>query len=167
MNQYLCLIEKNKKGSKIYFSGFCYDLPVFVVSKPTKEAVIESLREGLALAFLHLEGERKPIPKSKTKEGKKESSSDEFVWLEPAPVNPVSLEVEDFIKSLGISQAEAARRIGTSRAALNRLTNPFYWGHNISSLRQITETLGGKVEVKLYPTASRSSKPLKHQQTRV
>lgn len=166
MNQYLCLIEKNKKGSKVYFSGFCFDLPVFVVSKPTREAVIESLREGLALAFLHLEEEGKPIPKPKTREGKKESATDEFVWLEPAPVNPVSLEVEGFIKSLGISQAEAARRIGTSRAALNRLTNPFYWGHNVSSLRQLTETLGGKVEVKLYSPTPESSKASKHQQAR-
>jgi antitoxin HicB len=160
MNQYLCLIEKNKKGNKVYFSGFCFDLPVFVISKPTKEGVIESLREGLALAFLHLQEEGKPIPKPKTKEGQKESSSDEFVWLEPAPVNPVSLEVERYIKSLGISQAEAARRIGTSRAALNRLTNPFYWGHNVSSLRQLTEALGGKVEVKLYsPTSTRPKSP--------
>ena len=88
MNQYLCLIEKNKKGSKVYFSGFCYDLPVFVVSKPTKEAVIESLREGLALAFLHLEEEGKPLPKPKTKEGKKESATDEFDWNEPCCPQP-------------------------------------------------------------------------------
>jgi antitoxin HicB len=150
MNQYLCLIEKNKKGNRVYFSGFCYDIPVFVVSKPNRDAVLESLREGLALALLHLEEEEKPIPKPKAKESKKQSLSDEFIWLEPAPVNPVSLEVESYIKSLGISQAEAARRIGTSRAALNRLTNPFYWGHNVSSLRQLTQTLGGTVEIRLH-----------------
>jgi hypothetical protein len=33
-----------------------------------------------------------------------------------------------------LSEAEAARRMGTSRAALTRITDPFYWGHSFSML---------------------------------
>jgi len=47
MPKYLCVIEPNPEGG---FDGYAVDLGVFVVGKDTREEVIESLQEGLALA---------------------------------------------------------------------------------------------------------------------
>ena len=51
-------------------------------------------------------------------------------------------------------QAELARRIGSSRSAVNRLVNPFYWGHSLDVLRRVAEALDAEVQVKFAAKAS-------------
>ncbi|AIZ45320.1 hypothetical protein QR90_09735 [Deinococcus radiopugnans] len=80
--------------------------------------------------------------------------SEEIVFLNPAPMNPVSLEIEHALNNAQVSQAELARRIGSSRSAVNRLVNPFYWGHSLDVLRRVAEALGSEVQVKFAAKAS-------------
>lgn len=80
--------------------------------------------------------------------------SEEILSLEPAPMNPVSLEIEQALSGAGLSQAELARRIGSSRSAVNRLTNPFYWGHSLDVLRRVAEALDSELQVKFTARAS-------------
>ena len=80
--------------------------------------------------------------------------SEEIVFLDPAPMNPVSLEIEQALAQAGLSQAELARRIGSSRSAISRLTNPFYWGHSLEVLRRVARALGSELEVKFTAKAS-------------
>lgn len=72
----------------------------------------------------------------------------EIVFLEPAPINPVSLEIEKLIKHSGISYRELAHRIGIGHASISRITNPFYWGHNVETLRRVTKALDAELEIK-------------------
>jgi antitoxin HicB len=73
----------------------------------------------------------------------------EVVFLEPAPVNPVSLELWRAMKARGFSQRELARRMGTSPSAVHRLLDPFYFGHSLDTLRRAAEALEGDLEVHL------------------
>lgn len=80
--------------------------------------------------------------------------SEEILFLTPAPMNPVSLEIEQALNSAGVSQAELARRIGSSRSAVNRLVNPFYWGHSLDVLRRVAAALEADLQVRLTARAS-------------
>ncbi|MBB6015157.1 helix-turn-helix domain-containing protein [Deinococcus radiopugnans] len=80
--------------------------------------------------------------------------SEEIVFLNPAPMNPVSLEIEHALNNAQVSQAELARRIGSSRSAVNRLVNPFYWGHSLDVLRRVAAALDAEVQVKFAAKAS-------------
>lgn len=64
------------------------------------------------------------------------------VYVSPAPMNPVSLELEAAIERSGLTQREVAKRVKTSEAAVSRLTNPFYFGHSVGMLRRVAEALG-------------------------
>lgn len=75
--------------------------------------------------------------------------SEEIVFLDSAPMNPVSLEIEQALRVAGVTQAELARRLGTSRSAVNRLVNPFYWGHSLDMLRRVAAALNTDLEVRL------------------
>ena len=150
--KYLCVIERETHPSgRVSFGGYCLDISANVVSKPTREEVIESLREGIALSRLSLEEDGLPVPAPTSTESEvvTESEDDELIWLEPAEVNPISLEIEHAIKKAGFNQAELARRLGVHRSQVTRMVDPFYFGHNISTLQRIAEAIGGHVEVKL------------------
>lgn len=150
--KYLCVIEHEvHSDGRESFGGYCLDVSANVVSKPTHEAVIKSLGEGIALSLLSLEEDGLPVPPPSSKESdvEREDESDELVWVEPAPINPVSLEIEAALKRSGLSQAELARRLNVHRSQITRMTDPFYFGHSLSSLQRIAEAVGGHVEVKL------------------
>ena len=68
-------------------------------------------------------------------------------FLEPTPMNPVSEEIRQALEVTGVSQAELARRLGTSRSAVSRLVNPFYWGHSLDVLRRVAQALDAALEV--------------------
>ncbi len=67
----------------------------------------------------------------------------------PGTANPVSEELERAIRAAGLTQAEVARRMGVSTAAVSRLLNPSYNGHSISSLRKVAEVLGAELVVQV------------------
>ena len=71
----------------------------------------------------------------------------EIVDVEPAVLNPVSLQLEQLILESGLSQAEAARRMGTSPSGLNRLLDPLYFGHKLETLERAASALGKKLEL--------------------
>lgn len=73
------------------------------------------------------------------------------VYVSPAPMNPVSLELEEAIRRSGLTQKEVAKRAKTSEAAVSRLTNPFYFGHSVGILRRVAEALGERLEVRFSP----------------
>lgn len=117
----------------------------------TREALIEQASEAIALA---LEEAPHEATISSLEQVDAEIRADlpedyEVVFLEPAPMNPVSVEVERAIAASGLSYREVARRMETGHAAISRMTNPFYWGHSVSALRKLAEVLGLKVELKL------------------
>jgi antitoxin HicB len=66
--------------------------------------------------------------------------------VEPAPINPVSLEIERALDSAGINQAELARRLGVSRASVSNLLDPFYFGHSMASLQRVADALGMRLD---------------------
>ena len=79
------------------------------------------------------------------------------VYVSPAPMNPVSLELEAAVERSGLSQKEVASRVKTSEAAISRLTNPFYFGHSVGMLRRVAQALGEQLEVKLNPATQEAS----------
>ena len=66
----------------------------------------------------------------------------------------IVLEALRAMKAAGVSQAELARRLGTSRSAVNRLVNPFYRGHSVEMLRRVAGALEAELQVKLTAKAS-------------
>lgn len=152
MTQYLCIIEKEThQDGRVSYGGYCLDLSSNVVSKATREAVIESLREGMALSRLYLTGQGLPVPEPSSTEAdaEKNAPTDEFIWLAPADVNPVSLEIEQAMKRKNWTQTELARRMGVHRAQVSRLTDPFYFGQNLGTLRKVADALGAKLNIRL------------------
>ncbi len=69
------------------------------------------------------------------------------VYVEPAPLNPVSLTLAAELEQLGVKPSELAKRLGTSRSVVSRLTNPFYWGHSVKTLNRVAEVLGTELRV--------------------
>lgn len=67
------------------------------------------------------------------------------VYIEPAPLNPVSLTLTAELERSGVKPSELARRLGTSRSVVSRLTNPFYWGHSVKTLNRVAEVLGAEL----------------------
>ncbi len=149
---YLCVIERETHADgHVSYGGYCLDLSANVVSKPSREAVIESLREGMALSQLHFEEYGLPVPPPLSKEADvvREHPDDELVWLEPAPVNPISLEIERLLQKMGMNRAELARRLGVHRAQATRLTDPFYFGHSVTTLQRVADAVGAQLKVEL------------------
>ncbi|MFC6592390.1 type II toxin-antitoxin system HicB family antitoxin [Deinococcus lacus] len=146
--KYLAIITQTATG----FSGTVHDLPVMATAK-TLEALEQDLSEGLALWL----DEATPPTKIAQKlsdlpadiQAAYEGQSPTELLIEPAPMNPVSLEVERAIEASGLSYRELARRMGTGHASLSRLANPFYWGHSLPMLRRLAEELGLHIELKL------------------
>lgn len=152
MSEYLCVIEREEQATgRVSYGGYCLDLSSNVVSKVTREEVVQSLREGMALSQLYLQSHGLPVPQPTSTEAdaERESSDDELVWLTPAEVNPVSLEIGQALEARHWSQAELARRMGVHRAQVSRLADPFYFGQNLGTLRRVADALGARLSVRL------------------
>ena len=74
--------------------------------------------------------------------------------VEPAALNPVSLEVERALRATGKSLRQLSQEIGSAQPTLSRLQNPFYWGHSLVSLRQLAAALGVSLQVKFLDSAA-------------
>jgi DNA-binding XRE family transcriptional regulator len=53
----------------------------------------------------------------------------------------------------GLTQAELARLVGTSRTVISRLENDDYQGHSLAMLRRIARALDMRVEVRFVPAS--------------
>jgi len=141
--QYPVLIEDDT-------SGFVPDLPVIVVAGEGRDEILRLASEAIALRLYDLErdGEEWPTPSPvESIECEECEEPWEVVLVEPAEVNPVSLRLADAIQSARLTKAEVARRLGVSRQSIHRLTDPFYFNHNMRSLDRVAEVLGLGVQV--------------------
>jgi transcriptional regulator with XRE-family HTH domain len=62
----------------------------------------------------------------------------------------VALQIAALREDSGLSQAELAKRVGTSQQQIARLESPSYEGHSLRTLRRVAEVLGASVNVKIY-----------------
>jgi len=63
----------------------------------------------------------------------------------------VALQLEDIIKKKRLQKASVARRMRTSRAALDRLLDPGNTSVTLSTLNRAARALGSKLSIKLRP----------------
>ena len=126
--------------------GYVPDLPIIVVAGKGRDEVLRLASEAIALRLYDLErdGEEWPTPSPVESI---ECEEWEVVLVAPAEANPVSLELADAIQSARLTKAEVARRLGVSRQSIHRLTDPFYFSHNMRSLHRVAEVLGLGVQV--------------------
>lgn len=136
MKEFLSLVVKNGDG----YSGLVPELDVMAVGD-TEEAVKKLLSEGIALKLAE-DSEITPSAR-KLADLPEEVQADYAnfdlteVLLKPAEMNPTSRQIEQAIKASGLSEREIARRMGTGHAAIHRLTDPFYWGQTVKTLRSL------------------------------
>ena len=58
----------------------------------------------------------------------------------------------------GLTQAELAKRVGTSQPVIARLENASYRGHSLSMLQRIASAVDKRVDVRLVSTSSKRSR---------
>lgn len=63
------------------------------------------------------------------------------------PTNHVSLVIERAMREEGVSAGELARRLDVDARVVQRLTNPFYFGHSTRTLRAVAAALGKHLRV--------------------
>jgi transcriptional regulator with XRE-family HTH domain len=61
----------------------------------------------------------------------------------------IAIEIAVFREKAGLTQAELARRVGTSQSAIARMENADYQNYSIRTLRKIAEVLGLELLVSL------------------
>lgn len=61
----------------------------------------------------------------------------------------VAVQIAALRNDAGMSQAELAKKVGTTQQQISRLESPSYEGHSLSMLRRVAEVLGAKVYVKI------------------
>lgn len=151
--KYLGIISHDGKN----WGGSIPDLQSVWVSGVSRATTLKKLEEGLTIYLREMssvEGEVVPPAKAQKLEEVEasflkhfEGSTVEGVLLEPAPINGLSIGITLLFEQSGLSDAEIARRMGTTRSAMHRLQDPFYWGHSTKILRSIASVLDLKLEI--------------------
>lgn len=148
---YVAIVESGAAG----YGGLVPELNVSATGK-TAEQVRERLSQGIALAVLERRHRNLPVPPAVYQsfadlplDLQEDFAGAETVQLSPAPINPVSVEIERAVEASGLSDSEIARRIGSSPAGVARLQDYFYWGHSLATLRKLADALSLQVEFKL------------------
>lgn len=139
--KYPYIVEKAPRN----YSAFFPDVPGVATGK-TKSELVERMSEVLALTLLDYaeRGEAPPAPTPLDRLDVSEYEPEEpyeILYVEPATVSEVSLELQKALDAAGISQSELARRLGKDRATVSRLVNPFYFGHTVSTLKEVARAL--------------------------
>ena len=153
-DMYLIVIEKAAGN----YSAYVPDVPGVAATGKSVEETRDHMAEALAVQLngMREDGDALPVPVLKSADEVEDlAPGDAVAFVQPAPMNPVSLEVERVLREARLTQSELARRLGTSRAAVSRLADPFYWGHSLATLRRLAEVLGLEVEVRLKPGRDR------------
>lgn len=149
---FLALITKTPDG----YAGLVPELTV-LANGNTQEEVEQALSEGIALHLIEnpeLKGAARQLSDLPT-EVQADYAGQEVVEkvLFPAPVNQLSLALDRAIEASGLSYRELAKRLGTGHAAISRLTDPFYWGHSMPTLRKVADAIGAQLKVEITPAA--------------
>jgi antitoxin HicB len=155
--KYFCIIDHNKDG----FTISCPDFPLggFMANAETRDEAIAQAKESLAIYLREMNNpaprftKLADVPKTVLANLLAPPSKPEGLMVEPAPMNPVSLEIERILERSDQSLRSLAKTIGTSPAALTRLKDPFYWGHSVRSLRDVALACGQQLEVKFKPVS--------------
>jgi ribosome-binding protein aMBF1 (putative translation factor) len=67
----------------------------------------------------------------------------------------VAQKIHQLRTKAGMSQAELARRVGTTQSVISRLEDADYDGHSLAMLNRIAAALKRRVEIRFVPTKSR------------
>ena len=63
----------------------------------------------------------------------------------------IAQKIYDLRMAAGLSQAELARRVGTTASVICRLEDADYEGHSLRMLRKIAAALNRRVQIKFVP----------------
>lgn len=139
MTKYLTIIEGNPSDG---YSAHVPELNV-IASADTLEEIRDLISEGIAL-YLDAAPDA-PKPRARTLDDLKidltEFENPTGELIAPAIMNPVSLEIDRAIQTRNISRRELARRLEVGNAAVQRMIDPFYWGHSMAVLRRVAAAL--------------------------
>ena len=69
----------------------------------------------------------------------------------------VAMELYELRRRAHLTQAELARKVGTSVSAISRLEDADYEGHSLSMLRRIAAALNREVEIRFVPKSGRQA----------
>lgn len=133
------------------FSAAALDFPA-MASADSAEELQELLSEQAALYLYEAElhGGDPPRPTTRRELDRRrdgESAGTQFVYVEPAETNYISLAIERAMREEGITVAQLAHRLGASVMVVQRLTDPFYFGHSTRTLRAVAGALGRQLRV--------------------
>src|SRR5215213_8425776 len=65
--------------------------------------------------------------------------------------------IYDLRTAAGLTQAELARRVETTRSVISRLEDADYDGHSLAMLRRVAKALGYRLEIGFEPIATNDS----------
>jgi ribosome-binding protein aMBF1 (putative translation factor) len=64
----------------------------------------------------------------------------------------IARKIYELRAKAGFSQAELARRVGTTQSVISRLEDADYDGHSLDMLRRIASALKSRVEIRFLPS---------------
>lgn len=137
-----------KYQAKIYKDGKSYsvefpDLPgCFSMGDTLDEAKVMA-SEALSL---YLEEARDPkweVPKAKSRKGKN------YHWIRPESSVAIALQLRQLRLSLGLSQSQAAKKLGITTQQLQKLETPGKSNPTVKTLSKISETFEVELEIDL------------------
>lgn len=141
--QYLAFIEQDGAA----WGGFIPELHTTATGK-NRQQVIDRLSEGATFTFVALTEEGKPIPQpvyqsaqDLSDEERQDVKGMDATFITPAGISATSIAIGQAIERSGLKRSEVAQRMGTSPAAITRITNRFYFEHSLPTLRQLADVL--------------------------
>jgi DNA-binding XRE family transcriptional regulator len=63
----------------------------------------------------------------------------------------IARKIYELREEAGLTQAELAKLVGTSRTVITRLEDDDYEGHSFSMLRRVAAAVGKRVEIRFVP----------------
>jgi antitoxin HicB len=145
MQKYLAITAKFSGNYAAWFA----DPILAVATAETREAVTAKLPKLLASAFLHTPA-MKPLAKSlndidpDTLEG---ATDIQTCWVEMPSLNPIAQAIDAAMMQNNVSQAELARKMGISRAAVWKLIDPTRTSpYSLDTLERVAVALGMQLE---------------------
>jgi antitoxin HicB len=138
------------------WSAYAPDLPGVVATGRNEADTERRMREALALHLYEMkrDGDVLPAQISTPDHYPDRAKGDIARLVDPAPLNPVSLEIERVLAATGKSLRQLAQETGISQPTLSRLQNPFYWGQSVASLRTLARVLGAELEIRFRPSSA-------------
>jgi len=70
----------------------------------------------------------------------------------------IAQKIYDLREEAGLSQAELARKVGTTQSVISRLEDSDYNGHSLSMLYRIGAAFDRRVEIRFLPATARSKR---------